>query len=83
VPGASAAYSARPGHPNLNQAATHLGVRKAALTPQVDHLEQAVGATLLETTPDPGGIILTPASENSHKNYHQSWPCSTEQVTTP
>jgi hypothetical protein len=31
--------------PNLNQAAKHLGVRKAALTRQVDHLEQAVGAT--------------------------------------
>ena len=49
--------------PNLNQAAKHLGVRKAALTRQVDHLEEAVGATLLETTPDPGGIILTPAGE--------------------
>ena len=49
--------------PNLNQAAKHLGVRKAALTRQVDHLEKAVGATLLETTPDPGGIILTPAGE--------------------
>ena len=49
--------------PNLNQAAKHLGVRKAALTRQVDHLEQAVATHSWKTTPDPGGIILARAGE--------------------
>jgi len=69
--------------PILKQGAEHLGVRKAALTRRVDHLEQAVCATRLETMPEPGGIILTRPARNSHKKYHQSWPCSTERATTP
>lgn len=50
-------------HLDLSQTARHLGVRKAALTSQVDQFEHAVGATLLKTVPAPGGIRLTPAGE--------------------
>lgn len=53
-----------PGHPNLNHAARHLGTRKAVLSHQIDQLEHAIGATLLETRPDSGGIRLTPTGEN-------------------
>lgn len=56
-------FLAIPGHLDLNQAAKRLGVRKAVLTCQVDHLERDVGVPLLETAPDPGGIRLTPAGE--------------------
>lgn len=56
-------FLAIPGHPDLNHAAKHLGIRKAALTRQIDHLEHAVGATLLQDTPALGGIRLTPTGE--------------------
>ncbi|SDM26310.1 regulatory helix-turn-helix protein, lysR family [Lentzea albidocapillata subsp. violacea] len=52
------------GHPNLDHAARHLGTRKAVLRHQIDQLEHAIGAALLETTPDSGGIRLTPAGAN-------------------
>ncbi|MGI8309066.1 LysR family transcriptional regulator [Saccharopolyspora hattusasensis] len=50
-----------PGHPDLNHAAHHLDIRKAVLTRHIDDLEQTVGATLLDKTPDPDGISLTAA----------------------
>ncbi|MGH3942115.1 MAG: LysR family transcriptional regulator, partial [Pseudonocardiaceae bacterium] len=56
-------FLAIPGHPDLNRAAKHLGVRKAVLTQQLDQLEHVVGATLLETQPDARGIKLTHAGE--------------------
>ncbi|QIZ39737.1 LysR family transcriptional regulator [Saccharopolyspora sp. ASAGF58] len=36
-------------------------MRKAVLTRQINDLEHAVGATLLDKTSDPDGIRLTPA----------------------
>ncbi|WP_177226598.1 TniQ family protein [Saccharopolyspora shandongensis] len=52
-----------PGHPDLNRAARHLGIRKAILAAQVSHLERDVGVPLLETAPGPDGIRLTPVGE--------------------
>jgi hypothetical protein len=52
-----------PGHPDLNQAAQHLSVRKAVLVRQVDQLEHTVGTTLLDTAPNSQGVRLTPAGE--------------------
>ncbi|NKQ57335.1 LysR family transcriptional regulator [Amycolatopsis sp. K13G38] len=56
-------FLAIPGHPNLNHAAEHLGVRKASLTLQVQQLERALGAILLEAACDSRGMALTPAGE--------------------
>jgi len=50
-------FLATPGHPDLNQAARHLGIRHALLTSQITQLEAGVGATLLQHAP--GGITLT------------------------
>lgn len=56
-------FLAIPGHTDLNHAAKHLGARKATLAQQVDQLEHAAGATLLETAPDSHSMRLTPAGE--------------------
>lgn len=50
-------FLAVPGHPNLNQAARHLGIRHALLTSQITQLEADIGATLLQHAP--GSITLT------------------------
>lgn len=52
-----------PGHPDLNHAAKHLGVRKASLTLQVQQLERTIGTTLLDATPSSRKLTLTPAGE--------------------
>lgn len=52
-----------PGHPDLNHAAKHLGIRKASLSHQIDQLEQAIGTTLLDTTVGSRGLTLTPTGE--------------------
>jgi DNA-binding MarR family transcriptional regulator len=56
-------FLAIPGHTDLNQAAKHLGIRKAVLVQQVEQLEHVVDAKLLETTRDSSVIRLTPAGE--------------------
>ncbi|MEV6644395.1 LysR family transcriptional regulator [Amycolatopsis sp. NPDC051371] len=55
--------SVLPGHPDLNHAARHLGIGKASLRHQIDHLEHVIGTTLLDTTPRSRGLTLTPAGE--------------------
>lgn len=59
-----------PGHTDLNQAAKHLGIRKAVLTHQIRQLEHAVGTTLLEIGRGSRGITLTPAGEKFTREIH-------------
>lgn len=52
-----------PGHPDLNHAAKHLGIRKASLSHQIRQLEHAMGTTLLDAAPGSRRLTLTPAGE--------------------
>jgi hypothetical protein len=56
------AYSAGSGTRLIPTSPSH-GSGPSANRTRAPNLNQAVGATHLETTPDPGGIILTPAGE--------------------
>lgn len=47
-----------PGHPSLQHAARHLGIRHALLASQIRQLESVTGITLLRTSPG-GTITLT------------------------
>jgi TniQ len=59
-------FLATPGHPDLNQAARHLGTRHALLTSQITQLETAACATLLQHTPGTGITLTRDGEQLAH-----------------